>query len=196
MTGKQRRFWLAVFGACAAAVLAANLIVGLATRDLPNYTQIEDGLYLGGYVSEPPPGTQAVLNLDETVDPFRAEVHRWQPIRDEMFVRLLVLERKDIEARVAQLASQEQVYREYLAQLMAERKLHDSGGKYGDRLLRSLATDAAIFHAQAHLRWLAHARKLLRRHAGSDAARPRRSTDVDVEVPDLIGRVAAEAHSA
>ena len=126
----------------------------------------------------------------------RRAPRRPQAIRDEIFIRLLVLDRKDVETRLAQLASQEQVYREYITQLMAERKLHDSGAKHGDRLLRALAADAAIFHAQAHLRWLAHARKLLRRHTTSDAARSRRSTDVDVEVPDLIGCVAAEAHSA
>jgi len=119
-----------------------------------------------------------------------------QPIRDEIFIRLLVLDRKDVEARLAQLANQEQVYREYIGQLMAERKLHDSGTKHDDRLLRALATDAAVFHAQAHLRWLAHARKLLRRHAPSAVARPPRSHDTDAELPDVINYAAAQAHSA
>jgi protein-tyrosine phosphatase len=39
-------------------------------------------LYVGGLVPAPPPGTRAVLNLCETEDPYRAEVHKWEPIRD------------------------------------------------------------------------------------------------------------------
>ncbi|MBV9126129.1 MAG: dual specificity protein phosphatase family protein, partial [Planctomycetes bacterium] len=48
----------------------------------PNYSRIEDGLYLGGSVPEPPPDTQAVLNLCEMPDPYQAAVHRWEPIPD------------------------------------------------------------------------------------------------------------------
>jgi hypothetical protein len=47
-----------------------------------NYSTIEDGLCLGGLLGEAPPGTRAVLNLCEHKDPYTAEVHRWQPIRD------------------------------------------------------------------------------------------------------------------
>src|SRR5208282_3414534 len=47
-----------------------------------NYSVIEDGLSMGGMLAEPPPGTRAVLNVCESKDPYWAEVHRWQPIRD------------------------------------------------------------------------------------------------------------------
>ena len=47
-----------------------------------NYTRIEDGLYLGGLVSEPPPGTRAVLNVCGIEDRYQAEVHSWAPIPD------------------------------------------------------------------------------------------------------------------
>lgn len=47
-----------------------------------NYTLIEDGLYLGGILSGPPPGTDAVLNVCETRDPYRADHHKWSPIPD------------------------------------------------------------------------------------------------------------------
>jgi hypothetical protein len=46
------------------------------------YTLIEDKLYMGGLVSEPPPETTAVLNLCEQPDPYQCEVHLWKPIRD------------------------------------------------------------------------------------------------------------------
>jgi len=47
-----------------------------------NYSQIEDGLYMGGDVEKPPRGTNAVLNLCEKGDEYRCEIHRWEPIAD------------------------------------------------------------------------------------------------------------------
>jgi Dual specificity phosphatase, catalytic domain len=47
-----------------------------------NYSLIEDRLYAGGAVKKPPRGTRAVLNLCEQDDPYRAEVHVWDSIRD------------------------------------------------------------------------------------------------------------------
>lgn len=67
-----------------AACAAGFLLWGLAQLDRqpPNFTRIEDGLYLGGSVSEPPPGTRAVLNLCEKEDPYHTEAQRWEPIPD------------------------------------------------------------------------------------------------------------------
>lgn len=67
------------------AILIAGacwLFVFWAQREPPNYTRIEPGLYMGGYVERPPRGTQAVLNLCETEGPYRAEIHVWKPIAD------------------------------------------------------------------------------------------------------------------
>jgi hypothetical protein len=47
-----------------------------------NFSLIESGLYMGGSVPEPPPGTSAVLNLCESADAYRCTAHRWEPIRD------------------------------------------------------------------------------------------------------------------
>jgi hypothetical protein len=58
------------------------LFVERSYREEPNYSLIEDGLYMGGCVPEPPPGTTAVLNLCETEDRYRSAVHVWEPIRD------------------------------------------------------------------------------------------------------------------
>jgi hypothetical protein len=77
------RFWPVLALATAGlAVAVAYVVVDRLTRDGPNYTRIEDGLYLGGRVEKPPPGTRAILNLSEMEDPYRAEVHPWEPIRD------------------------------------------------------------------------------------------------------------------
>jgi PadR family transcriptional regulator AphA len=91
-----------------------------------------------------------------------------QSARDEILIRLLVLDRKEIETRLAQLASQEQVYHDYVGQLTTARKLRDAE-VHEDGSLRVLAGDAAIFQAEAHLRWLAHCAKLLKRKLGAHA---------------------------
>jgi dual specificity protein phosphatase-like protein len=82
-----RRYW--PVGLAAAAVLTIVAAALVANRPSPrelfprtNYSRIEEGLYLGGILEEPPPGTRAVLNVCETEDPYRVEAHRWQPIDD------------------------------------------------------------------------------------------------------------------
>jgi hypothetical protein len=51
-------------------------------RGGPNYSLIEDGLYMGGDVKEPPPDTDAVLNLCRRDDPYRTDIYLWEPIPD------------------------------------------------------------------------------------------------------------------
>jgi len=80
---RWRRFWPAIILASVALAVAIVLVaVERYTREAPNYSRIEDGLWLGGSVAEPPPGTHAVLNLCELEDPYRVEFHKWEPIRD------------------------------------------------------------------------------------------------------------------
>ncbi len=50
-------------------------------REVP-YSLIEEGLYVGRYVSEPPPGTKAVVSVCESEDSYPAAVCLWQPIPD------------------------------------------------------------------------------------------------------------------
>ena len=52
------------------------------TGEGANYTRIRNGLYLGGIVKAPPPGTKAVLNLCRVADRYKAETHAWEPIKD------------------------------------------------------------------------------------------------------------------
>ncbi len=83
-----------------------------------------------------------------------------QPIRDEIFIRLLVLDRKDLAASLGQVARQEHVYREHLTHLTVYRRSLEPVTTE-ERLLNSLAADAALFHAEAHLKWLEHCRATL-----------------------------------
>lgn len=96
---------------------------------------------------------------------------RPQPLRDEIFIRLLVLDRKDLGASLAQLARQEHVYREHLTQLTLYRRALEPLDS-DERMLNSLAADAALFHAEAHLKWLAHCSAVLTSTAGDAASRP------------------------
>jgi hypothetical protein len=57
-------------------------VVWRLSREENNYSLIEDGMYLGGAVARPPPGTQAVLNLSDKEDPYQVVVYRAKPIRD------------------------------------------------------------------------------------------------------------------
>ncbi len=52
------------------------------SRQPENYSLIEDGLYIGGDVARPPPGTRAVLNLCEKPDSYHPDISLWEPIAD------------------------------------------------------------------------------------------------------------------
>ncbi len=67
------------------AVLGVAILLLFASRfdrEPPNYSEVEDGLWLGGFVDRPPRGTGAVLNLCESPDPYLVESHRWRAIPD------------------------------------------------------------------------------------------------------------------
>jgi hypothetical protein len=82
MATPRRPWTILILTLAALGVLAVHLTVDWYTREAPNWSQIEEGLYLGGAVPEPPPRTQAVLNLCESRDPYTTVSYRWEPIAD------------------------------------------------------------------------------------------------------------------
>jgi hypothetical protein len=80
MITRRRLLWWLLAGCVVAWLLVAGLSRLYQEED--NYTLIEDGLFQGGDVAIPPPGTQAVLNLCEQEDRYRCVVQRWEPIPD------------------------------------------------------------------------------------------------------------------
>ena len=46
----------------------------------PPYSLVEDGLFIGSFVKQPPPGTKAVVNLCGQADPHQVEAALWEPI--------------------------------------------------------------------------------------------------------------------
>jgi len=87
------------------------------------------------------------------------------PIRDEIFVRFLAAERHGPDAVRSQLDRQEAEYRRYLA------LIHEEDGRAGSSVTRRMAHEAALGHAEAHLRWLARCRELLASSRDSVSAR-------------------------
>jgi len=90
MKTRWRRIWLAFALVAVLAIgIGANLVMDRVLRRLdhgfgPTYSLVEDGLYVGGRVREPPPGTQAVLNLCESRDDYQddVQVYQWSSIPD------------------------------------------------------------------------------------------------------------------
>jgi hypothetical protein len=76
----RRRFLVLALLCCVAAWL---WVLKLQSGSLEEpYTQIEDGLYVGAAVPEPPPGTRAVVNLCYQKDHYQVESCLWDPILD------------------------------------------------------------------------------------------------------------------
>jgi len=66
------------------------------------YSLVEKGLYMGGAVEKPPPGTQAVLNLCQDKDGYQCDVHTWDPIPDRAPAPGLDWLRKQVDFVAAQ----------------------------------------------------------------------------------------------
>jgi DNA-binding PadR family transcriptional regulator len=94
-----------------------------------------------------------------------------QPVRDEIFIRLLAVRPLTSEAALNQVATQRRAYEEHLETLKADQRslaaLTD-----GRQLLRSLIADAAVMHAEAHLQWLRHCLAVLETRAKAGRALP------------------------
>ena len=74
-----RRTLLAVFLIAGFGAWFWLLRLERSYREEP-FSLIEDGLYLGSSVAEPPPGTTAVLNLCGRKDPYAVDALLWEPI--------------------------------------------------------------------------------------------------------------------
>src|SRR4051794_20383251 len=77
----RRRILVVLLAGCLGAWLVF-LGLGRLYREEENYSLIEEGLYMGGYTPEPPPGTQVVINLCAVPDPYGADEVIWEPIPD------------------------------------------------------------------------------------------------------------------
>ena len=93
---------------------------------------------------------------------------RPRPLRDELFIRLAVMSNGGLGAIIELLASHREIYLEKMAEL-TKAKTNIPPGEPGareagvpDELIEELLVDAALFHAEADLRWLEHCEAKLR----------------------------------
>jgi len=94
---------------------------------------------------------------------------RPQPLRDEILIRLLLLDRNELAPTLAHLANQERAYREHLTRLTAHRRSLEPVTTQ-ESLLNSLTADAALFRVEAHLKWLDHCAAVLTRWSSEGQA--------------------------
>lgn len=106
---------------------------------------------------------------------------RPRPVRDEILIRLLLLESAGSEAALARVEAQEHLYKRHLARLLSQKRR--LGGPLDRSLLVGhLGLEAALLHTEAHLKWLEFCRHRL--HELPNSALPE-------STPDTYGEQAA-----
>lgn len=89
-----------------------------------------------------------------------------RPLRDELFIRLAVMAETDLEAKIEVLDAYRAAHLAHMQELT--RAKHDLQERVPDGI-ETLLLDAAIFHADADLRWLDHCESVLRAAARGTA---------------------------
>ena len=93
--------------------------------------------------------------LDELKRWLKAPVDKVRPLRDEVFVKLAFMDPSNPEMIHDLLDEQRRLYLIKMAELTRRKqRLRKSRAK--DKLIADLLMDAALFHAEADLRWLEH----------------------------------------
>jgi DNA-binding PadR family transcriptional regulator len=82
-----------------------------------------------------------------------------RPIRDEILVQLLILEKSSRDDALAVISAQERVYRRHQARLAAQKRRLVAGDP--ETVLANFGLEAALLQTDAHLRWLAYCRAKL-----------------------------------
>jgi hypothetical protein len=79
----SRRHRLLIIFAAISIVVGMGASLGLHwfadSRNQP-FVPVEDGLYIGEWVKQPPRGTRAVVNLCGRPDPYEVEATFWEPV--------------------------------------------------------------------------------------------------------------------
>jgi DNA-binding PadR family transcriptional regulator len=89
---------------------------------------------------------------------------RPRPLRDELFIRLAVMPDSDVPGMLELLSAHGRIYLEKMRELTrAKAALRAESGQDGHGVrVEELLIDAALYHAEADLRWLEHCEAKLR----------------------------------
>jgi len=85
---------------------------------------------------------------------------RLRPVRDEMLIRLLVVEPERRSELLTRLEEQQHHYKRHLARLVLQHR-RTTSDEEADGLIRTLSIEAAMLHTEAHLKWLEYTRERL-----------------------------------
>ena len=85
---------------------------------------------------------------------------RPRPVRDEILIRLLLLESAGPQEASARVEAQEHLYKRHLARLLAQKR-RLGGPPDRSLLVGRLGVEAALLHTEAHLKWLEFCRQEL-----------------------------------
>lgn len=104
-----------------------------------------------------------------------ADLRRWllqpvtrrRPLRDELFVKLALLDPTEPAPIFRLLEDQRQYYLARMAELTREKLKLQTEPAAGERLMTDLLIDAALFHAEADLRWLDHCEARIQAHVNA-----------------------------
>jgi len=92
------------------------------------------------------------------------ELERWlqepatkpRPLRDELFIKLLFISRENPELALQLIERQTHIYMEQMRELTKTKYRLTKNGINRENMMTDLLTDAALFHAEADVRWLSH----------------------------------------
>ncbi|MCB8815455.1 PadR family transcriptional regulator [Desulfosporosinus shakirovi] len=92
------------------------------------------------------------------------ELERWlqepatkpRALRDELFIKLVFISRENPELALQLLERQTQIYMEQMRELTETKYRLSKGGINRENMMTDLLTDAALYHAEADVRWLSH----------------------------------------
>jgi DNA-binding PadR family transcriptional regulator len=100
-------------------------------------------------------------------------VGRPRALRDELFIKLLFLDSDDRDSLLDLLQKQKQVYIVHMQQLTRRKFELAKRPDRSDLLITELLMDAALFHAEADIKWLTQTEQKLRSRGSRRTARRR-----------------------
>lgn len=113
--------------------------------------------------------TQTARRLFELTPKGLRTLERWlerppsrpRPVRDEILIRLLLLEPAPCDQALTRVTQQEHLYKKHLARLLTQKRRIGAATERSS-LVGRLGVEAALLHTEAHLKWLEYCREQLR----------------------------------
>ena len=147
-----------------------------------NYGQIyqtvdrleQEGMISGANVAQRKRPDKRIFEL---TDRGRAEFKRWlgspkakaRPLRDEFLVQLLFADLENPKDVLELVDCQQEIYFEKMRGLTARKRMLERSTEESKSLAQRLLVEAALFHAEADLRWLEHVRLTLTNRPGTNS---------------------------